>query len=285
MVTSLPIWYHIVKTAGLHQYQESTTPFSLVHKHRDRICDQCYKWTDVPFSGPEAALPIFRKDTECYIKMCLSCRQHYFQRHPESPIPIEHCVEKNRCSRDFCKDLFDLSDQDMDQILPCNYGDAQFPHYHFWDVLPYARHVYGGDVGIDRTLHRTRTTAYEHFVTVHVPRMNRETALFDKLRSEGLGISTASDEIREYCMYGQTSNLDQTITTMKDLVDLIITREDRLCELLQSFRYRHIATKIDLDQKSFNDYIMYGIPSTIDQLWDELCCTSLWTTINKSSSS
>lgn len=297
MVMALPVWQKIITISGIKPVPKRTkppvTPYMHVFNHRTRICEQCYGYAYL--SGPKAALPVFSVEEGRRIRMCLPCRQAYYERHPE-PVPQaegddeeeeededdrrrqrrgRHRQRQRRNTRLITKlhgqDMFRLVNRHMDMIP---YDQARNPHYRaaapmrlydIEDLRTYARHVHGGDVGIEAALARARTMAETRRRNVEIRRQRQEELrrqrreeVEARLASENLQQRTAINEVNQYIIHGRAFGFLNTIETLDEIIDLIRLREGRRAELVQRLEQENVP--IYPYQDIFVRYMTHGVP-------------------------
>lgn len=289
MVMALPVWQNIVdqniqRIGQVPKRGKTMTPYLHVFKHRARICEQCYDYTAA--NGSKAALPVFVIEEGRRIQMCLPCRQSYFQKHPE-PTPATHDDEeedddqqqqRRRQRRRVVtklhgQSMFRLSSYDMDSIP---YGEAENPHYRYAAPMRlyemetlrnHARHVHGGDVGIEAAVARSRMISETIQRNKEVrrrelaeARRQRREAVDNRLESEHLDRRTAVSEVLQYISHGRTLGfLSNPITTLDELVELIRTREERRAALVQRLENENV--QVNPIRDIFVRYVSQGTPA------------------------
>ncbi|CDH52469.1 predicted protein [Lichtheimia corymbifera JMRC:FSU:9682] len=292
MVMALPVWQKIISVSGIKPVPKRSkppvTPYMHVFNHRARICEQCYGYGYL--SGPKAALPVFSIEEGRRIRMCLPCRQAYYERHPE-PVPRTEDDDEEEDENDrrqrrgrrrgrrntrlitklHGQDMFRLLDRHMDMIP---YDQARNPHYRaaapmrlydIEDLRNHARHVHGGDVGIEAALARARTMAETRRRNVEIRRQRQEELrrqrreeVEARLASENLQQRTAINEVNQYIIHGRAFGFLNTIETLDEIIDLIRLREGRRAALVQRLEAENVPIYAYRD--IFMRYVTHGVP-------------------------
>ncbi|KAI8136773.1 hypothetical protein BJV82DRAFT_384441 [Fennellomyces sp. T-0311] len=90
VVQALPIWKTICQTADLGEPTTRgprKTYYGVTIPRSHRICEVCFIKTKP--SGSQTALPVHLKQHKKDVRLCLSCRQKHYKRHPEPYQPWE----------------------------------------------------------------------------------------------------------------------------------------------------------------------------------------------------
>ena len=280
MVMGLPVWQNIINISCIKPVtpRSKNTPYLQVYANRSRICEQCYGYT-AP-RGSKAALPVMSVEEGRSVQMCLPCRKEYYQRHPE-PIPIsadndeehgQNQVPRRRIiTKGHAQDMFRLQSYEMDTIPHDSVRNPHYRHaapmrlYDMEAVRSHARHVHGGDVGIEAAFVRSRMIMETRRRNLELRRRREEElrrqrreALEARLQSENLEERTARNELQQYINHGRTYSLEETITELDALVDLVRTREQRRVTLIQRLEDENV--QVNTNRDIFMRYVTYGMP-------------------------